>query len=155
MTRRLAGALPSAAAILLAAVVLGLVANAVSGTGVPLVAESAPPGRTIELAAARRLLADGGARFIDVRPREDFVAGHIAGAISVPYEERVGRLDSLRRALPRTQPLVVYCGGGECDAARAASVWLAGDGWRDVRLLRGGYAVWEAAGFPVSAGDGP
>jgi len=151
---RLAWTLASAAAILVIAAALGLLANAMSGAGVPLIATSAPPGRAIELTEARGLLESDGARFIDARPFGDFLAGHIAGAASVPLAERAGDLGRLRRELPRTQPLVVYCDGGECGSASELSAWLAGNGWRDVRVLVDGYPVWAAAGFPIARGEG-
>jgi rhodanese-related sulfurtransferase len=132
---------------------LGLLANAVSSPSIPLVAESSPPGRAVELTEARQLLDRGGARFIDARRREDYLAGHVAGALSVPLAERAGKLDRLRRELPRTRPLVVYCEGGACESAIELSAWLAANGWRDVRVLSDGYPVWEAAGFPVATGE--
>jgi len=155
VTGRLAGTLGSAVAILSSAVTLGLIANAVSHAGVPLVAESPPSGCAVEPLKARLLSMNGDIRFIDARSTGDFVAGHIAGAVNVPYEGRAGELDRLQRELPRTQTLVVYCGGGGCDSARATSVWLMSNGWRDVSVLRGGYPVWKAAGFPTASGEGP
>jgi rhodanese-related sulfurtransferase len=152
---RLAWTLASAAAIVVIAAALGLLANAVSGAGISLVATRAPPGRAIELNEARGLLEGDAARFIDARPYDDFLAGHIAGAVSVPLAERAGKLDQLRRELPRTQPLVVYCDGGDCGSASELSAWLAGNGWRDVRVLVDGYPVWAAAGFPIARGEGP
>jgi rhodanese-related sulfurtransferase len=148
--RRLVCTLACALAILGIGGALGLLANAVSSAGIPLVAKSAPPGRPIDLADARGLFEDDAAHFIDARPRPDFAAGHIAGALSVPLAERARELDRLRRALPRTQPLVVYCEGGECTSALELSAWFVGNGWRDVRVLGDGYPVWLAAGFPVA-----
>ena len=155
MRGRLAWTLACAAAILVVGGALGLLANAVSSAGIPLVAKSAPPGRAIELAEARLLFEDGGARFIDARPHGDFLSGHVAGALNVPLAERAGELERLRRELPRTRPLVVYCEGGECESALELSAWLVGNGWRDVRVLGDGYPVWAAAGFPVARGEEP
>ena len=134
---------------------LGLLANAVSGAGIPLIASDAAPGTAIGLAAARQVHQAGGATFVDARPRDDYVAGHIDGALSVPFAERAGELDELRRELPRTRPLVVYCEGGACTSAFELSAWLAANGWRDVSVLDDGYPAWEAAGFPVTQGAAP
>jgi rhodanese-related sulfurtransferase len=155
MRGRLAQSLVCAAAIVALAVPLGLLANAVSGAGIPLVGRSASPGRVVELLAARQAHQDGEATFIDARPRDDYLAGHIAGALNVPLGERAGELDDLRRKLPRTRPLVVYCEGGACSSAFELSAWLAGNGWRDVRVLGDGYPAWDAAGFPVTRGSAP
>ena len=151
--RRLAWTLACALAIACLGSTLGLLANAVSSTGIPLAPTSAPRGRTIDLGDARRLFESDAAHFIDARPRRDFVAGHIAGALSVPLAERAGALQGLQRELPRTRPLVVYCEGGRCESASELSAWFAGNGWRDVRVLSDGYPVWLAAGFPVSRGE--
>lgn len=153
MRRRLVGTLACALAIAGAGGVLGLLANAVSTAGIPLVAKATPPGRSIDLAVARRWFEDDAAQFIDARPHPDFEAGHVAGALSVPLAERSVALDRLQRRLPRTRPLIVYCEGGECTSALELSAWLVGNGWRDVRVLGDGYPVWLAAGFPVAQGE--
>jgi rhodanese-related sulfurtransferase len=155
VTRRLTLSLACAAAIVVLATSLGLLANAVSGASVPLIAEEASPGSAITLAEARRVHANGDATFVDARRRDDYRAGHIAGSISTPLAERAAQLGDLRRELPRTGPLVVYCEAGACTSALALSAWLSGNGWRDVRVLSGGYPAWEAAGFPISRGDQP
>jgi rhodanese-related sulfurtransferase len=144
-----------AAAILIAAGALGLLANAVSSAGIPLIASDAAPATAIGLAAGRQVHRAGGAAFVDARPRDEYVAGHIKGAFSVPFGERAGELDELRRELPRTRPVVVYCEGGACTSAFELSAWLAANGWRDVSVLADGYPAWEAAGFPVTQGAAP
>ena len=153
MRRRLVCTLACALAIVGVGGALGLLTNGVSSAGIPLVAKSAPPGRPIDLADARQWFGDDAAHFIDARPRRDFAAGHVAGALNVPLAERAAALDRLGRQLPRTRPLVVYCEGGECTSALELSAWLVGNGWRDVRVLGDGYPVWLAAGFPVSQGE--
>ena len=151
---RLRHTLVGAAAIIATGVVLGLVANGVAGSGLPLSRESGRPGETVTVDAARSAQREG-ATLIDARPREDYVSGHIDGAISVPFASRQSERDRLRRELPRTRRLIVYCEGGDCRAAGDLSVWLLAEGWRDVRVLEGGYPVWEAAGFPVRSGGSP
>jgi len=151
---RLCHTLVGAAAIIAAGVVLGLVANGVAGSGLPLARESGRPGETVTVDAARSAQRRGAA-LIDARPREDYLSGHIDGAISVPFASRQSERDRLRSELPRTRRLIVYCEGGDCRAAGDLSVWLLAEGWRDVRVLEGGYPVWEAAGFPVRTGGSP
>jgi len=155
MRRRLVRSLAGAVAIVLVGGALGVFANAVSGGGIPLIASDAAPGTPIGLAAARRVHQPGGATFVDARPRDAFAAGHIEGALNVPYGERAGELGKLRRELPRTRPLVAYCEGGSCTSAFELSVWLGANGWRDVKVLADGYPAWEAAGFPVTQGAAP
>ena len=155
MRRRLAQTLACAAAIAVVGGALGLLANAVGSAGIPLVAKSAPPGRAIGLVAARQAHETRAATFVDARTRDDYLGGHIAGAVNVPLEERARELDDVRRELPRSRPLVVYCEGGACRSALALSTWLAANGWRDVSVLEDGYPAWAAAGFPITEGAAP
>lgn len=57
---------------------------------------------------ARRLV-EGGARLIDVRTRDEFAAGHIAGAVNIPVQELDRRMGELE---PKDVPVVVYCRSG-------------------------------------------
>lgn len=155
MRQRLVRSLAGAVAIVLVGGALGVFVNAVSSGGIPLLASDAAPGTPIGLAAARRVHQTERATFVDARPRDAFAAGHIEGALSLSLDERAGELGHLRRELPRTRPLVVYCEGGACTSAFELSAWLAANGWRDVSVLADGYPAWEAAGFPVTQGAAP
>jgi rhodanese-related sulfurtransferase len=88
-----------------------------------------------------------GALVWDVRPRPEFVAGHIPGAVSVPPEEVGQRLAEL----PEGVDVVAYCRGPYCvfadDAVRALSA--AG---RRARRLEDGFPQWRQAGLPVEVG---
>ena len=60
----------------------------------------------VDRAAVRRMVVSESAQLVEVLPREDFDAEHIAGAISLPLKE-LGA-ESARR-LDRGRPLIVYC----------------------------------------------
>jgi len=82
---------------------------------------------------------------LDTRPANEYRAGHIAGAISVPIDELKDRL----RALPRDKAYVAYCRGPYCIYAdRAVEVLLKSR--RRARRMREGFPEWQAAGLPVS-----
>jgi rhodanese-related sulfurtransferase/DNA-binding transcriptional ArsR family regulator len=85
---------------------------------------------------------------LDVRPREEYRAGHIAGAISIPLEELKDRLAEL----PRDQEIVAYCRGPYCVFAAQAVELLQEQGFRAVRL-EDGVADWRAQRLPVKTGD--
>lgn len=89
-------------------------------------------------------LKAGSIILVDVRPAEEFVAGHIAGAISIPHDELEGRL----RELPRDQEVVAYCRGPYCVFADQAVVTLKGKR-RKARRLEGGFPEWKNAGLAV------
>jgi len=84
---------------------------------------------------------------IDVRPAEEFEAGHIAGALSIPLEELRGRLAEI----PRDVEIVAYCRGPFCVLAPQAIDLMRDAGLR-ARRLDGGLPEWRAAGHPVEVG---
>ena len=86
---------------------------------------------------------------LDVRPRAEFVAGHIAGARSVPIAELRRHL----RALPSDFDVVAYCRGPYCVYADDAVRELNRRGFRARRLIDG-FPEWKRAGLPVAAGEG-
>ena len=81
---------------------------------------------------------------LDVRPREEYEAGHIPGAISIPLEELKRRV----KELPKSKQIVAYCRGPLCALAPEATRYLKGKGYRVKRLAEGA-PDWEAAGLPL------
>jgi rhodanese-related sulfurtransferase len=87
---------------------------------------------------------------VDVRPSEEYGAGHIAGAISLP----LGDLERRLADLPRDKRIVAYCRGPYCVLAAEAVRRLRRRGREAVRL-GDGYPEWRDAGFPVASGPFP
>src|SRR3989475_12783129 len=85
---------------------------------------------------------------LDARPAHEFVAGHIAGAISVPVDEMQERL----RQLPKSKEYIAYCRGPYCIYADHAVAALQKSGRRARRLLEG-FPEWKAAGLPIEEGE--
>lgn len=81
---------------------------------------------------------------VDVRPSEEYRAGHIPGALSVPLEQLEDRV----RELPARKEIVAYCRGPYCVMAYHAVEKLRARGRRARRLVDG-LPEWRAAGFPV------
>jgi rhodanese-related sulfurtransferase/DNA-binding HxlR family transcriptional regulator len=84
---------------------------------------------------------------LDVRPAEEFAAGHLPTAVSVPLAELRRRL----RELPREKEVVAYCRGPYCAFAHKAIHVLRQAGFR-ARRLEDGLPEWKAAGLPVVRG---
>jgi rhodanese-related sulfurtransferase/DNA-binding HxlR family transcriptional regulator len=82
---------------------------------------------------------------LDVRPREEYDAGHIPGAISIPVEELVDRLADI----PIAQEIVAYCRGAYCVLAHEAVRLLTAHG-REARRLADGMLEWRIADLPVA-----
>jgi rhodanese-related sulfurtransferase len=93
-----------------------------------------------------RRLRDGDVVVLDVRPREEFEAGHIRGAASIPIQELKRRLSEV----PKRREIVAYCRGPFCVYADEAVSLLRRRGYR-ARRLDVGYPDWKTAGLPVSA----
>ncbi len=85
---------------------------------------------------------------VDVRPPEEYRAGHIPGALSLPLEALERRLASL----PRDREIVAYCRGPYCVMALEAVARLRERGLR-ARRLEDGFPEWQAAGLPVATGE--
>ena len=98
----------------------------------------------VDAAELMERLSDGNVVVLDVRPEEEYRAGHIPGALSVP----VDALEAALQTLPRDQEMVAYCRGPYCVFSDEAVAFLRSRGYR-ARRLRQGLPDWRAAGMPV------
>ena len=85
---------------------------------------------------------------LDVRPAEEYRAGHIPGALSIPIHELKRRLSEL----PKFQDIVAYCRGPYCVFSDQAVELLRAKGFQAVRLDEG-ILDWRARGLPVAVGE--
>ncbi|MGR4878289.1 ArsR/SmtB family transcription factor [Streptomyces sp. LARHCF249] len=85
---------------------------------------------------------------LDVRPAEEYAAGHIPGALSIPVTELADRIAEL----PDDTEVVAYCRGAYCVLAYEA-VRLLHDRGRAAVRLTDGMLEWRLAGLPVAAGS--
>jgi rhodanese-related sulfurtransferase len=92
----------------------------------------------------RAMVRDGGVTVIDVRPADEYAAGHIAGAISLPIKELKGRVNEL----PKNREVVAYCRGRYCVYSLEAVAILRKRGFK-ARRAGDGLAEWRAEGLPV------
>jgi rhodanese-related sulfurtransferase len=83
---------------------------------------------------------------LDVRPPEEFAAGHVPGAINIPVHELEKRI----KELPRRREVVAYCRGPYCLMSYDAVSLLRKRGLK-ARRLQAGMPEWRAAGMPVEA----
>jgi rhodanese-related sulfurtransferase len=95
-----------------------------------------------------RRVRSGDVTVIDVRPSEEFEAGHIPKAISLPLAELRKRL----RELPKNREIVAYCRGPYCVMALDAVDVLREKGFRAHRMEHG-VAEWRALGGRVETSD--
>jgi rhodanese-related sulfurtransferase/DNA-binding transcriptional ArsR family regulator len=101
----------------------------------------------MEPVAARELLErakKGLVVVLDVRPTEEFAAGHLPGAVNIPIHELAKRL----RELPKRKEVVAYCRGPYCLMSFDAVSLLRRKGIK-ARRLANGLPEWRAAGLPI------
>lgn len=81
---------------------------------------------------------------LDVRPHEEYQAGHLPGAVSIPIDELAERI----RELPADREIIAYCRGADCVYAYEAVALLGARGLR-ARRLEEGLLEWRLEGRPV------
>ncbi len=96
-----------------------------------------------------RRLRRGEVTVVDVRPAEEYAAGHLPGAINIPRPDLARRLGEL----PRDREIVAYCRGPYCAPTFEAVAAFRRAGLA-ARLLEDGFPEWRAAGLPVEVGAG-
>jgi rhodanese-related sulfurtransferase len=89
-------------------------------------------------------LMNQGAVLLDLRPAEQYQAGHVAGARLVTGEQLLQASDTLKKH--REKAVVVYDDSGSAGAAAARQ--LARQGFSRAFTLRGGLAAWRADNLP-------
>ena len=82
---------------------------------------------------------------LDVRPPEEFAAGHLPGAVNIPID----KLESGLTKLSKQREVVAYCRGPYCLMSFEAVLKLRKRGWK-ARRLQQGFPEWKAAGLPVA-----
>ena len=101
----------------------------------------------VTLKKLRQLMRAGDVTVLDVRPAEEFKAGHIPGALSIPVSSLKRRL----RELPKNREVIAYCRGRYCVYSLEAVTLLRRNGY-DARRVEEGMPDWRAAGLPVANG---
>jgi rhodanese-related sulfurtransferase/DNA-binding transcriptional ArsR family regulator len=81
---------------------------------------------------------------LDVRPPEEFSAGHLPGAVNIPIHE----LDKRLKELPKRKEVIAYCRGPYCLMSYDAVALLRKKGIK-ARRLEAGLPEWRTAGLPV------
>lgn len=150
--------LRKAAAIVLVAAGLGLFVNGVSPKGIPLFGPL--PTHEIEgvdgigLQDVWEAFNKGQAIFVDARSAQEYLSGHIPGAVSLDAGSFEEKLSSFLTLVPRDATLVVYCDGAGCGASREVAELLKDAGYRNIRLFHGGWEEWIRRGYPKETAPG-
>jgi rhodanese-related sulfurtransferase len=103
---------------------------------------------SVDRDALLELIQEGAVTVLDVRPVEEYDAGHIPGALSIPLKELALHLNRL----PRNQEIVAYCRGPYCVLSVQAVEMLRAKGYQAVRLEEGIQDL-RAMGFPIAVDE--
>ncbi len=87
---------------------------------------------------------EGSAVALDVRPHEEYAAGHISGAIGIPLRDLEQRIVEL----PKHQEIIAYCRGPYCVLAFQAVAALREKGFK-ARRLEFGFPEWKYEGYKI------
>jgi len=147
------------------AVALAMIVNTFSPRGIALVGQwniakgvmTASPGAAAEgkpaeiesVAQARAVFDSGHVLFVDARTQENYEAGHIPGAVSLPVGRFDERIESFLNQYPPEQPIVTYCSGRTCADSQNLALLLTGAGYSRVRIFIDGFPGWQAEGYPI------
>lgn len=115
-----------------------------------LIGEQAAADGALGLSQAVHYAAEGRILLIDVRPHEEYLAGHLPHAVNLPVDEIESSIDTL----PEGIVLAAYCRGPYCFLAREAAKIFAEHG-RRLRVIDAGVMEWESHGEILIKGDTP
>jgi rhodanese-related sulfurtransferase/DNA-binding transcriptional ArsR family regulator len=108
---------------------------------------SQDPLEPVTRSELQQRVKQGAATIIDVRPRDEYEAGHIPGALSMPVDEVQRRM----RELPKGREVIAYCRGPYCLYSLDAVTLLRKHGYR-ARRADEGMPDWRAEGLPIALG---
>ncbi|MBI5762498.1 MAG: rhodanese-like domain-containing protein [Planctomycetes bacterium] len=129
----------------------GSVANAVEP------APAAPAAGPLTAEDVLLHLKNGSARFVDAREQHEWVEGHFRSAIHIPASAIYANIDRIVREVPPNEKIIVYCGGGDCEASHHVADALKNDfkyqdvtvyvkGWQEVDSKMSMFASYVAKG---------
>ena len=113
----------------------------------PAAAGASLPSISPQALLERQAKGDSALFVLDVRTAEEFAAGHVPGAVNVPYDQVASQLAQI----PKDKDVVLYCKSGR-RAGLAAEV-LQASGYTKLEHLQGDMPAWSKDGRPVEGGD--
>jgi rhodanese-related sulfurtransferase len=148
------------AAIILISAVLGLAVNYFRSEGLPLAARPSADARpttsaesgeglSIPIEEAEALFYTQTGMFIDARPEDLYLQGHIQGALNLPSNALDARLSEVMAGVPLDTDIITYCDGTGCNSSKEVAFALMDNGYTNVRVLINGWTVWQKAQLPT------
>jgi rhodanese-related sulfurtransferase len=98
---------------------------------------------------ARKLYDSGKYIFVDARSVEDYEAGHISGAVSLPVGQFEENIAAFLERHPPEASIITYCSGRTCQDSHRLAENLLAFGYGNVNVFIDGFPGWEAEGHPI------
>ena len=100
--------------------------------------------------AYQAYISEKGYICLDVRTPEEYIQGHVKGAILIPVTEISERI----LELPKDKPIIAYCDGSSCSRSGKAAMILTENGFLEVyNMVGGGIFEWQEKNYPYETGD--
>lgn len=123
-----------------------------SGPGLPEIPDLDQPLK-VQAETVKKFFEAKGALIIDARDADEYAEGHIPGSLNLPYNQVASDPERLSKVDPNGRPIIVYCGGGTCEASmHLAESLIYQAGRRKVLVYEGGWPDWKQKGFPIEKG---
>lgn len=103
----------------------------------------------ISITQARELFEQNAALFLDARSRDDYLQGHIRGALSLPWQEVDERFADISDELSEDSVIITYCDGERCLLSHHLARYLKDMGFSHVRVVKNGWSLWRQNSLPV------
>ena len=95
-----------------------------------------------------------GCVLLDARTEQEYIEGHIPGAVLFDYYELGRYIQKVLPAISTDQEIIIYCSGPECDDSELLARELYLLGYRNLSVFKGGYEAWIGRGLPLEiSGD--
>jgi len=146
-------------AMVLLAVVLGLLVNQLRPGALPLVGDWSPEAQltldsgesmVISLEEAKDLCLSKEGTFIDARPRSLYDEAHILCARNLPWEAVDESFEAVMADIPPDALIITYCDGESCALSKDLALELFYRGYENIRVLVNGWSLWVEHQLPVS-----
>ena len=154
--------------IIIASILAGIIFNIFSPHGISVIysannnpffrperqsfAEEFP--QVVGLKEARSHFEAGTAIFVDARPLQHYIEGHIPGAISLPLDNFENRFKEIESQLPKNHDIIVYCDNINCDLSTYLVYRLLDKGYIYCSIFENGIKHWQTVGYSVDEGSG-
>jgi len=94
--------------------------------------------------------------FLDARKPEEYLEGHIPGALNF-YGNELDKFAPvvIPQLVDKNQEIITYCHGGDCDLSLQVAKTLMEAGFTHVEIFSGGWPDWQKASYPTSVGEKP